>query len=464
MTGPTRAVAGWVAGLDAGAVPEAMRNTVRHHLLDTIGCGIQGRGTPWAQAAEGWALAERPEAALAAATVWGDTRASLSASQAAFVNGIAAHAFELDDYHNVKIHPGAAVIPAAVAVAEKLGRDGTALMTAIAAGYEVMTRTSAALEPSTARLRGWHLTGITGPFGAAAAAAVLMRLDAETTASALGLAGTQASGLFAFNADGAMSKRFHAGHAARNGVAAAELAARGYTGPTQVYEAEDGGYLAAHSDAADAALLTDGLGETWRAQSASFKPYACCGSLHSYIDAACELRERFGGTDGRRIRVGLSHVVDVQCGYDYAPSTPLNAQMSARFCVATALLKGRVLLEEFEPACLGDPQIVALAERLELVHDPALDAIYPADFVGWVAMAATPGGDDFERAYLLNPSGSAANPNKDAAIVAKFHDLTADLLDADQARRVADACLALEAATARDLVDLLAQPARQAAQ
>ncbi len=464
MTAPTRAVASWIAGLDAAAVPAAMRNTVRHHLLDTIGCGIHGRGTPWTQAAEGWAQAERPEPSRATATVWGDGGASLSPSQAAFVNGIAAHAFELDDYHNVKIHPGAAVIPAALAVAEKLDSDGEALMTAIAAGYEVMTRTSAALDPSTARLRGWHLTGITGPFGAAAAAAVLMGLDAETTASALGLAGTQASGLFAFNADGAMSKRFHAGHAARNGIAAAELAARGYTGPTQIYEAEDGGYLAAHSDAADADTLTAGLGSDWRAQTASFKPYACCGSLHSYIDAAFELRDRLGGADGRRVRVGLSNVVDVQCGYAYAPSTPLNAQMSARFCVATALLRGRVLLEEFEPACLDDAEIVALAERLELVHDPDLDSIYPADFVGWVEMAQTPGGDDFARAYWLNPSGAASNPKKDAAIVAKFHALMDGLIAPAQAGSIADACLALEQTPARALIALLAQPGRAAAE
>src|SRR5690606_34245365 len=120
--------------------------------------------------------------------------------------------------------------------------------------------------------------------------AVLMGLDAERTAWALGLAGTQASGLFAFNADGAMSKRFHAGHAARNGVAAAELAAAGFSGPTQIYEAADGGYLAAHSEKADAAKLTDGLGEVWRSRTASFKPYACCGSLHSYVDAALQLR------------------------------------------------------------------------------------------------------------------------------------------------------------------------------
>src|SRR5678815_4649346 len=160
-------------------------------------------------------------------------------------------------------------------MAERLDASGEALVTAIAAGYEVMIRSSLALNPSAARLRGWHLTGVCGPFGAAAACAVLMGLDPEQTAWALGLAGTQGSGVWAFNADGAMSKRLHAGKAAHSGVLAAELAQIGFTGPTQIYEAEDGGWLKAFSDESDPAPLTRDLGAVYHLDNTSIKPYSC---------------------------------------------------------------------------------------------------------------------------------------------------------------------------------------------
>src|SRR6185295_17161523 len=197
-----------------------------------------------------------------------------------------------DDYHQAKLHPGAVVIPAAIAMAEKTGASGERLVTAIAAGYEVMIRSSLALNPSAARLRGWHLTGVCGPFGAAAACASLLELDEEQTAWALGLAGTQGAGLWAFNADGTMSKRLHAGKAAHSGVMAAELAALGFTGPTQIYEFHDGGVLKAFSDASDPAPLTSDLGNTFHLDATSIKPYSCCGSTHSYVDAALELRRK----------------------------------------------------------------------------------------------------------------------------------------------------------------------------
>src|SRR5215207_7271943 len=252
----TRAMAEWIAQLDYHQLPGRTREVVKCAILDTVGCGVYGYQTPWAKMLLEWARAGggKPES-----TVWGDAAPTLRAADAALVNGTSSHAFELDDYHNAKLHPGAVVIPAALAMAEKLGSDGKTLVTAIAAGYEVMIRSSLALNPSAARLRGWHLTGVCGPF-AAAACAVLMGLDAERTAWALGLAGTQGAGVWAFNADGAMSKRLHAGKAAHSGVLAAELAALGFTGPTQIYEFEDGGVLKAFSDASDAAPLTDALG------------------------------------------------------------------------------------------------------------------------------------------------------------------------------------------------------------
>ena len=453
VSAPTREVANWLAGLRYDDLPQRTREVVHIALLDTLGAGVYGYQTPWAQMLLAWT---RRAGNANEASVWGDAQPSLRTADAALVNGVAAHAFELDDYHNAKLHPGAVVIPAAIAVAEKLQSTGAELVTAIAAGYEIMIRSSLALNPSATRLRGWHLTGVCGPFGAAAACASLMKLDAEQCAWALGLAGTQGAGLWAFNADGTMSKRLHAGKAAHSGVLAAELAQLGFTGPTQIYEYADGGVLKAFSDAADPAPLTQDLGGVYHLEKSSIKPYSCCGSTHSYIDAALALRKAFGGAwdPAAPVRVGTSKVVDVQCGFDYAPSSALNAQMSLRYVVAAALVDGQVLPAQFSAAKMADPQLIALAGRLELVPDPELDKLYPKDFAGWVAARRN---GRWERVDILNPTGSVHVPIDAKGITDKFRGINPDL----PADRIAEFALDIEGHPVRDLLALLHAPRTQ---
>lgn len=443
-TAVTREVAQWIASLRHRDVPNATRQALRLLVLDTIGSALFGRDRPWTRAIREWALAAAPgRAERGRARIWGEEEAVLRASDAALVNGASAHAYELDDYHNAKLHPGSVVIPAALALGEAEDLDGALVETAIAAGYEVMIRTSLALDPSAARLKGWHLTAVCGTYGAAAASAVLLGLDAERTAWALGLAGTQSGGLFAFNADGANSKRLHPGRAAQSGIMAAEMAARGLSGPTFVYEAEDGGMLKAFVDDPDPSRLIAGLGKEWVADTTAFKPYSCCGSLHSHVDAALALRERF--RPGVHVRVGLPKVVDVQCGYPYEPGSELNSQMSARYCVAAALLDGDVLPPQFLPARIADPSITDLAKSIELVWDKDLDQLYPRLFAGWVEV-------DGERVSLTNPSGNPANPQMPASLRRKFTSLAGPLLGErkeDLAAILAD----LDSTTARQVVD-----------
>ncbi|MDA0663663.1 MAG: MmgE/PrpD family protein [Proteobacteria bacterium] len=459
--GVTMQVAEWVANLKPEDVPESTRRFLRHAVLDTFGCGLQGRSQPWTEIAEGWV---RAGGGSGVSSVWGDNTASMRPSDAALVNGVATHAFELDDFHQTKQHPGAVVVPAALAVGESVDASGEMLMTAIAAGYEVMIRSAAAIGAADAKARGWHITGICGTFGAAAAAAVLMRLNPEQTAWALGLAGTQSSGLFAFTADGAMSKRLHAGQAARSGVAAAELAAAGFTGPTQIYEAVDGGFLWTFTDAGNHAPLIEGLGKVWRQETTSFKPHAACGSTHSYIDAGIELHDRYPDLTGRRVRVGQCRLVDEQCGFDYVPGTVLNAQMSMRFCVAASLRYGQALPGEFSTDRLSEPATVELAQRIELVHDAEMDDIYPSHYPGWVEVERVPGSGEFDRAHRDDPSGSIANPNKEAVMIEKFHRLMKGILTEDQAIRLESLAMSLEDTSARDFVAALAYPARAAAE
>ena len=448
IAAPTRELANWVASLSYDDLPQRTREVVRIALLDTVGAGIYGHRTPWAQMLLAWA--KRGAAASGEAHVWGEAAAALRSADAALVNGTAAHAFEVDDYHNAKLHPGAVVVPAALAVAERLNCSGTELVTAIAAGYEVMIRSSLALNPSAARLRGWHLTGVCGPFGAAAACASLLKLNAEQTAWALGLAGTQGAGLWAFNADGTMSKRLHPGKAAHSGVLAAELAQLGFTGPTQIYEFADGGVLKAFSDASDAAPLTQDLGAVYHLDQTSIKPYACCGSTHSYIDAALALRKKLGAPwdATRRVRVGTAKVVDVQCGFDYVPSSALNAQMSLRYTVAVALIEGQALPAQFADAKLADPTITGLAGAIELVPDPKLDKLYPKDFAGWVAAEHN---GEWLRVDIMNPSGSVHAPIDSRGVTEKFRGINPGL-DADS---IAAAALSIEQHSARGFIELL---------
>lgn len=444
---PTRDLAAWVSALKYDDLPQRTREVARIALLDTLGAGLYGFNTPWTQKLLSWV--QRGGQGNEART-WNAGTATLRSADAALVNGVAVHAFELDDYHNAKLHCGAAVIPAALAVAERLDSNGRDLLTAIVAGYEVMIRSSLALNPSAARLRGWHLTGVVGPFGAAAACAVLLKLNAEETAWALGLAGTQGAGLWAFNADGSMSKRLHPGKAAHSGVLAAELAQLGFSGPTSIYEFEDGGVLKAFSDHADKALLTRDLGRVYHIDDNSIKPYCCCGSTHAYIDAALALRKKLGAPwdTSRKVRVGTCKVVDVQCGFDYVPGSVLNAQMSLRYAVAVALLEGAALPAQFTDDKLCDPLIIAVAAAIELVADPELDKLYPKDFAGWVAVEHN---GRFERIDILNPTGSIHAPINAAGITEKFRGINPSL-DTDA---IAGVALAIEKHSARTLLNLL---------
>ncbi|MDP2679048.1 MAG: MmgE/PrpD family protein [Rhodoferax sp.] len=449
----TQALSQWIAGLQAEHIPMEVKRNLRLLSLDTFGCALTGTQQPWTQAITQWALAGE---SAGTARIWGEARPRLRAADAALVNGAAAHAFEVDDFHNAKVHLGAVILPAVFALGEALNARPERIETAIAAGYEVIIRSSLSLTPARARLRGWHLTSVCGPLGAAAASAVLLGLDPLRTSWALGLAGTQASGLYAFTADGSDSKRFHPGRAAHAGVMAAEMAALGLSGPTQIYEASDGGLLSTFTDEPDPDQLLAHLGEQWHAPQTNFKPYGCCGSAHAHVDAALALRARW--RRGGRVRIGMAYVIERQCGYAYAPGTALNAQMSARYAIAAALLHGAVLPAQFEPACLGAPEIVALANAIEIVHDERHDQLYPAHFCGWTEVETSSG--MMERVEFLNPSGSASNPDRPAAIRAKFAALNAPVLAGANAEALQTAFEHLDQTPLPALLDLAARPAQ----
>jgi 2-methylcitrate dehydratase PrpD len=383
--GLTASLAAFVADVPRRGVPGNVRTVLQAAVIDAIGCGLFGLTTEAVRIVHAFA---REQGGPAEATLWASGGARISAGNAALLGGTAIHGFDFDDHHRAKLHLSAAILPAALALAERENTSGATLLAALAAGYEAMARISLAANPNAARMRGWHLTGTCGTFGAAAAASVILGFDIATTASALGLAGTQSAGLWAFNADGAMSKRLHPGNAARSGITAALLAQKGFHGPRRILEAEDGGFLAAMSDETRPGEITRDLGKVWRAEAVCFKPYSCCGSNHASIDAALALKaeHRFTAADVRSVTIGISRVVERQTGFPYTPSTVLNAQMSIRQNVAVALLDSAALIEQFTPQRIADPVLNELISRVDVEIDPEMDAVYPERYAGIVTI------------------------------------------------------------------------------
>jgi 2-methylcitrate dehydratase PrpD len=438
--GATASLAEFVSNVSRRGVPDAVRRVLQTAVVDAVGCGLFGLTTPAALIVQEFA---REQGGPAEATLWASGGARVSSANAALAIGTAIHAFDFDDHHRSKIHPGAAVLPAVLALGEPRAIDGSTALAALAAGYEAMSRVSLAANPNSSRMRGWHLTGTCGTFGAAAAASVILGLDAPTTASALGLAGTQSAGLWAFNADGAMSKRLHPGRAAQSGIFAALLAQKGFHGPRQILEAEDGGFLAATSDAVRIDEITRDLGQVWRTEGVCFKPYSCCGSNHSSVDAALGLMAEHGfrAAQVRRVIVGVSRVVERQTGFRYRPTTVLNAQMSLRFNVAVALVDGQALIEQFTEARIEDPLVCDLASRVEVEVDPEMDAIYPGRYAGIVTIVLDDG-RQFRR-RVDDPKGMPENRMTADDLDAKFLSLAEAAVGRDAASDLLTAATSL---------------------
>ncbi len=418
----TENLAAFIADVPKRGVPANVRAVLQAAVIDAVGCGLFGLTTEAVRIVHAFA---REQAGPPEATLWASGGARISAGNAALLAGTAIHGFDFDDHHRAKLHLSAAILPAALALAEREDANGPTLLAALAAGYEAMVRISLAANPNATRMRGWHLTGTCGTFGAAAAASVILGFDTDTTASALGLAGTQSAGLWAFNADGAMSKRLHPGRAAQSGIMAALLAQKGFHGPRKILEAEDGGFLAAMSDETRPEEINRDLGKVWRAEAVCFKPYSCCGSNHASIDAALELKieHRFTAADVRAVTVGISRVVERQTGFPYTPSTVLNAQMSIRQNVAVALLDSKALIEQFTPQRIADPVLNELISRVDVEVDPEMDAVYPEKYAGIVTIELRDGRRLRKRVDYSK--GMPENRMSQAELGAKFTSLVA---------------------------------------
>jgi 2-methylcitrate dehydratase PrpD len=424
----TQTLADFIAHLRFGDISPSLILSFKRYLLDGIGCGLFGSSLPWSQMVNQFIKEQRGKRE---STLWLEGFKGPS-SNISLGLGVMIHSFDFDDYHNAKVHPGSVVIPSAIAIGERLGTSGKSVLTAMMAGYETMIRVSLATGPNGSRLKGWHLTGTTGTFGAAAAAGNLLGLSEDKMASALGMAGTQSAGLWAFTADGAMSKRFHAGRSSQSGVMAALLAQKGYQGPTQILEAEDGGFCRATSDQVDFSLATAGLGQRYLSGDVSIKPYACCASSHSAIDAVGQLKERYRiiPSEVEKVLVKTAKGVKVQCGFKYEPLSVVQAQMSLQYIVAVALLEGKVLLEQFGEDKMADSKILELAKRVEIVLDDEIEKVYPDRYANKVEVILR-SGERFETRVDF-AKGSFENPMSFGQVAEKFRSLAGKVINKDR--------------------------------
>lgn len=402
-----RAVLDWFAALLPGAVvPPA--TLLRAALADEIGHG---------------AALLYPDGPRAPARV------------AALVNGAASHTVEFDDvFRDAIYHPGCPTISAALALAQAEGADGERFLRAVIVGYEISNRIGMAVNP--AHYRYWHTTGTVGCFGAAAAAASVLRLDGERTAHALATVGTFAAGLQqAFRSD-AMSKPLHAGRAAEAGVLAALAAGKGVTGALDILEGR-AGFGAAMAGGPSWDGIFDDLGRRCTIAETTFKNHGCCAHTFAAIDGALALRREHGLTPERirRIRVGTYRTALDVTG-SHRATTAFEGKFSLPFVVAAALVHGSVRLDAFSAARLADPRTQDLLRRVELHIDPELDAAFPGRRAARIEIERDDG--SVLRHYQPTRKGDPDMPLSDEELTEKYLELAVPVIGEKRARRLRD--------------------------
>ena len=438
----TASLARFCATLDANALPTNVVPRVRALVLDLLGCIIRANAAaPAAPALKAGAVAMGMR--NGGAVVFGDDH-TWSPVGAAFLNAALGHALDFDDTHAPStLHPGAPVIPAALAAAAMAGASGAELIAGIVAGYETTCRIGLALPAGDHYARGFHPTATCGAFGAAAAAGRVLRLDAGRIESALGIALSQCAGSLQFLADGAWTKPFQVGWASQAGLAAALMAREGYRGPKEALEGRHG-FLQGYAPSPRPERVCQDLGVAFETLATGIKPYPSCRYGHAGIDAVLALRAEHGlkPADVERITYGLSRAGLLLVGAPLdAKQNPVNlvgAQFSAPFVLSTALATGEMSWDSY--ANLDDPVVRGLMKKVDCVHDPDIEAEFPANMSGRITIAA--GGRRYEKTVIV-PLGEPSNFLSDEALFEKFSGLARPVVG-EQVHRIAAGVSRLE--------------------
>ena len=415
----TLRLATFAAGVDAANLAPNVERRARELLLDYLGVLLRGTQEPAGQAAVRALEQLGPAGPSTVALV-----RQAQPATAALLNGILAHAIELDDVTNESsLHPGVVVWPATLALVERANGTLADGLAAAVAGYEVVMRVGAALNAPATYARGFHPTGVAGAFGAAAAAAHALGAEPAALNHALGLAGSMASGSLAYLQNGSDGKRLNAGWAAHAGVVAAELALAGLTGPDDSV-AGSYGALAAYSGRPEPSRLAPAPDGDPAMLEVAIKPYACCRYIHPAIDACLDLRAR-EGFDADRIESltvsvlpGGAELISEPADAKRAPAGRVDAQFSLYHGTAVALLHGDADPDKFTEPYLTDPAVRALSRRIFSSRDETFDARYPARW-GCRLRVRTTDGRELE-ILTDDPRGDRRRPLSEAELRARF--------------------------------------------
>lgn len=440
----TKGIAQFVSGLQFKDIPPDVIQRIKLLILDSLGSSLYGQKLEWTRILqETLAAVDTSETSA----IWG-TKKKLSLPHAVLVNGTQIHSFELDDVHRQGVmHVGAVVLPGVMGIAEsQRSMTGIEFLTSAVAGYEIGPRVGICMGQEHIA-QGWHSGATLGVFSSAAGAARALKLDVQKTVHALGIAGTQASGLMAAQY-GSMVKRMHTGRAAQSGLYGALLANHGFTGIENVLESEYGGYCTTFSrsnDRFDLEQLTAGFGTVWQTMGIALKFYSCVGSNHTTLDGIRLLQEQqpFGPDDIKEILVSGSQITMDHVGWDYVPQGLTSAQLNLPYCVATYLLEGDCFVDQFSEALVTDPARMALAKKVRVQHDDAITK-QGSKYRHKVHVQVELHNGSILKTTVESGRGSEHNFASEADIVAKFLFLATKALPKSQAEELCHAVLNLE--------------------
>jgi 2-methylcitrate dehydratase PrpD len=430
-TGVTRALARYVVGARYADIPAPVRKEAQRTLLNWTGCAVGGSRHETLDIA---LAALAPFSGPAQASVLG-RRDRLDVMHAALMNGISSHVFDYDDTHlKTVIHPAGPVVSALLALAEYRPQSGPEFLNAMVLGVEVECRIGNAVYPAHYD-RGWHITGTAGVFGAAAACGKALGLTEQQMVWALGLAATQPVGLREMF--GSMTKPFHPGRAAQNGLTAALLAAKNFTS-TEVGIEGKSGWANVLSTTRDYAEITANLGGRYEIALNTYKPFACGIVIHPAIDACIQLRNqhKLQAAAIERIDLGV-HPLVLELTGKKTPQTGLETKFSVYFAAALAIVRGSAGMRDFSDENARDPEIVGLRDKVVAIVNPAVQEHQ-------VKARVTLKDGRVLTHDVEHVVGSLERPMSDADLEGKFVDLATGVLPDAQVRRLMDLCWKVE--------------------
>jgi 2-methylcitrate dehydratase PrpD len=404
-----------IVALKPDALPVVTTRKCEDLLIDVVGLCVTARNENYIVSALAGSDDDGPCTAIG-------HRRTLNAAGAAFVNGTAAHGEDFDDtFEGGPVHAGAVVVPAVLAACERHNPDGRMALIGIAVGTEVLCRLSLVV-PKAVHKAGFHPTAVFGAMGAAAGVGAALGLNNKQIVDALGIAGSMAGGIIEYLAEGAWTKRLHAGWAAQSGIRAALLARGGFVGPRTVFEGVHGLFHGfAHTTEGDYDALIGDFGTRWVADTLAFKPYPCGTMAQPYIDCARRLAARGIKAEDVagivcEVAEGTVHRLWEPLADKQRPRNGYAAKFAVPYLLATGFVHGGVGLGAFTENAIGDARVLALAAKVKFVIDP--DNPYPNNYTGHIRATLKDGGVIEERQPYLR--GGAQEPLTRQDVTDKF--------------------------------------------